>query len=77
VHEGPGDGGGWAAGQGWTGGDPVHESGAEKNGTSGPRPWMAAAIRALNDAVFAALEAGDLAGAAAAAKALAQLLDGA
>jgi hypothetical protein len=55
VHEGPGERGGWAAGQGWTGGDPVQPAAA----VSVPDATIRA-LRALIEVLLDALKAGEI-----------------
>jgi hypothetical protein len=54
----------------------VRERAYQENGIGGPPRWATPALRALNEAVLAALEAGDIDAARAAARALARLLEG-
>jgi hypothetical protein len=78
VHEGPGVGGGWAAGQGVdqsTGIAPTREGSEDELDADTTGAW-AGTVRTLNEAVLAALERRDIYEARAAARALAEVLAG-
>src|SRR3954466_11298066 len=66
VHEGPGVGAGWAAGQGMD---------QQTTGVVPARAWAVRSVRAFNVVVLAALERRDIHAAWAAAHALAELLN--
>lgn len=74
VHEGPGVRAGWAADQGWTGGDPVRDD-HEKRGGVARSASVIRTVRMLNGAVLRALASDDVDTALGAAQALSRLLD--
>jgi hypothetical protein len=74
VHEGPRGEGGWAAGQGWTGGVPVRDRHDGRGGVA-RSVSVICAIRMLNGAVLRALASDDVDAALGAARALSRLLD--